>query len=116
MLKFLADENLILAIVLGVRRARPEIDFVRVQEVGLSGSSDADVLEFAANENRIVVTHDVATMLPLAYDRVANGLSMPGLIEIGARVSIHAAIEDLLLVALCGDTEEWTGQVRFLPL
>jgi uncharacterized protein DUF5615 len=116
MLKLLADENLILAIVLGVRRSRPDIDFVRVQDVGLSGSDDADVLEWAARENRVVATHDVATMLPLANDRVANRLFMPGLIEIGPHISIRSAIEDLVLIAVCSDPDEWIGQVRFLPL
>src|SRR5438093_13143616 len=116
MLKLLADENLILAIVLGVLRSRPEIDFVRVQDVGLSGADDAEILEWAARENRVVVTHDVATLLPLAYARVANGLFMPGVIEIGPHISIRSALEDLILITVCSDTGEWTGQVRVLPL
>jgi hypothetical protein len=116
MLKLLADENLILAILLGVRRARPDIDFVRVQDVGMSGTGDAELLEWAARENRIIVTHDVATMLPLAYDRIANRTPMPGLIEVGPQISIRSAIDDLILIAVCSSEEEWAGQVRFLPI
>ena len=70
MLKLLADENLILAIVLGVRRLRPDINLVRVQDVGLEGSEDVDLLEWAARENRIVVTHDIHSAFTVG-DRIA---------------------------------------------
>lgn len=70
MLKFLADENFDNTIVRGLFRRNPTLDIVRVQDVGLSGKDDPTVLEWAAQEGRILLTHDVATITRYAYDRV----------------------------------------------
>ena len=48
MLRFAADENFNNDIVRGLRRRKPELDLVRVQEAGLSGAVDRDVLEWSA--------------------------------------------------------------------
>jgi predicted nuclease of predicted toxin-antitoxin system len=58
MLKFLADENFDNTIVRGLFRRHPKLDIVRVQDVGLSGKDDPTVLEWAAQEGRILLTHD----------------------------------------------------------
>ena len=62
MARFLADENFNNQIVRGVLRQSSDIDIVLVQNVNLSGVDDPTVLEWAAQEERIVLTHDVATM------------------------------------------------------
>ena len=53
MLRFLADEDLTRAIVRGVLRTRPDIDIVRVQDVGLRTEKDPVVLDWAAGEERV---------------------------------------------------------------
>ena len=70
MARFLADENFNNQIVRGVLRQSPNIDIVRVQDVDLSGADDPAVLAWAAQEGRIVLTHDVATMTTFAYQRI----------------------------------------------
>lgn len=116
MVKFLADENFNNQIVRGILRQNPKIDLVRVQDVGLSEVDDPSVLEWAAQQNRIVLTHDVSTMTRFAYERIQAGLSMPGVFEVNRRVPVGLAIEELLLIAECSLEGEWEGQVRFLPL
>jgi hypothetical protein len=54
-IKFLGDENLRRAIVLGVRRREPSVSFVQAFDVGAAGKDDAEVLRIAANEGRILV-------------------------------------------------------------
>ena len=61
MLRFLADENFNYDVVSGLRGRNPDIDLVRVQEVSLTGADDPTVLAWAADENRILLTHDVQT-------------------------------------------------------
>ena len=51
MLRLLADENLDYDLVRGALRLRPTLDFVRVQDVGLSGMSDPDILAWAAKDS-----------------------------------------------------------------
>jgi hypothetical protein len=116
MARFLADENFNNQIVRGVLRQSPDVDIVRVQDVDLSGVDDPTVLEWAAQEERIVLTHDVATMTTFAYQRIQGGLRMPGLFEVSRRVSVGVAIEEIILIAECSLEGEWEGQVRFLPL
>jgi len=116
MVKFLADENFNNQIVRGVLRQNPSVDFVRVQDVGLSGKDDPTVLEWAAEQDRIVLTHDVTTMTVFAYHRIEMGLSMPGLCGVSRRVSVGLVIEEILLLAEYSLKHEWEGQVRFLPL
>jgi hypothetical protein len=101
MLALLADENLHGDIVRGLRRRNPELDIVRVQDIGLSGADDPTVLERAAAEGRILLTHDVATITRYAYERVQAGLPMPGVLEIKRSLPIGVVIEDILLFAEC---------------
>jgi Domain of unknown function (DUF5615) len=114
--RFLADENFNNQIVRGVLRQSSDIDMVRVQDMGLSGADDPAVLGWAAQEGRIVLTHDVATMVTFAYQRIQSGLSMPGLFEVSRRVPVGLAIEEIILIAECSLEGEWEKQVRFLPL
>lgn len=116
MLRFLADENFNNQIIRGILRQNPEIDIVSVQDVGLSEADDPTVLEWAAQQGCVVLTHDVTTMTNFAYERIEAGLSMPGVFEVSRRVSVGLAIEELLLIAECSLEGEWEGQVRFLPL
>jgi hypothetical protein len=103
--------------VRGVLRRNPEVDVVRVQDAGLSGAEDPAVLEWAAQEGRVLLTHDVATMTRYAYERVRNGKSMPVVFEVGRGVPAGQAIEDILLIVADFSLEgEWEGQVRYLPL
>lgn len=116
MLALAADENFNNDIIRGALRRHPEMDIVRVQDVGLSGAGDATVLEWAAQQGRVLFTHDVSTMTGLAYERVLSGKRMPGVFEVSRDVPVSLAIEDLVLIAECSLDSEWEGQVRYLPL
>ncbi len=80
-IKFLADENFDHKTLVGLKRRAPDLDIVAVQEVGLREVDDPQVLDWAAQEERIVVTHDVSTFADFAFSRIAAGLRMPGVIE-----------------------------------
>lgn len=116
MLRFAADENFNSDIVRGLLRQQPDLDIVRIQDVGLSGADDRTVLEWAAGEGRLLITHDVTTLTRYAYDRVRAGQPMPGIFEVTRRVPLGRAIEDLLLLAEGSREREWEGQIRYLPL
>jgi hypothetical protein len=116
MLRFLADEDFDNDIVRGMLRRLPSLDIVRVQDVGLSGAIDPRVLEWAAQESRVLITHDVSTMTAHAYIRVSNDLPMPGVFAVSQLAPIGQVIEDLLLLAECSLPGEWEGQVRYVPL
>lgn len=115
MLRLLSDENFDNTVVRGLLRRRSSIDIIRVQDVGLSGKDDPAILAWAAEENRILLTHDVSTITRFAYDRVVQGLSMPGVIEVSTDTRIGQVIEDILLIVDCSLEGELKGQILYLP-
>jgi len=116
MLRLIVDENFNNNILRGLLRRNPKVDIVRVQDVGLSGADDAAVLEWAAREGRVLLTHDVTTITKHAYDRAQGGHAMPGVFEVDPTAQLGRVIEDILLISECSLKGEWEGQVRYLPL
>ena len=116
MLRFLSDQNFNGDIVRGLRLRRPDLDLLRVQDVGLEQADDPDVLAWAADRERIVVTHDRATMPDFAYRRIRAEQPMPGLFVVDDRMGIGQAIEQLLLIDAATEPAEWTDRVLYLPL
>ena len=94
----------------------PTLDLVRVQDTSLAAALDPDVLEFAASENRLLLTHDAQTMPGFAYDRVRAGKRMPGVIVCPQRLGIGDAIRDIALLVELSQDAEWDDQVVYLPL
>lgn len=73
MIRLLADENFNGDILRGLQRRVPAIDVPRVQDLSIRGADDEAVLEWAAAEGRMVLTHDVSTLIDFAWKRVASG-------------------------------------------
>ncbi len=115
MLRLLSDENFNGDIVRGLLLQHPGLNLRRVQDVGLEGAEDPAILVWAAENDRILVTHDRATMPAFAYERVAAGQTMPGIFILNDRIAIRQAIEELLMLDACSEQAEWVGLVVYLP-
>jgi predicted nuclease of predicted toxin-antitoxin system len=116
MLRLAADENLNGRIVRGLLRQLPQLDIVRIQDAGLSGADDHTVLQWAADNGRVLLTHDVSTMTRWATDRVNSGEPMPGVVQVGTDVPVGQAISELALLVTAGTPEDCENQVLFVPL
>jgi predicted nuclease of predicted toxin-antitoxin system len=116
MLKFLSDENFNGDIVRGLFLRQPNLNLLRIQDVGLRELDDPAILNWAANNERILLTHDRATMPDFAYDRLLSGQQMSGVFLINDRMPTRQAIDELLLLNTCSQQEEWKGIVLYLPL
>jgi hypothetical protein len=116
MLRLLSDENFNGDIVRGLLLRRPDMQIVRVQDVGLAGMDDASILAWAAINNRVVLTHDRATMPEYAYTRVIAGEKMLGLFVLNDRWPVGQAVHEILLVDACSEQADWKGRVVHLPL
>ena len=62
MLRLLTDENLDRRIVRALLKRLPALDCISVQTAGMTGFSDEWILDYAANDRRVVITHDIQTM------------------------------------------------------
>jgi hypothetical protein len=114
--RFLADADVRKEIVLGLKLAAPDAEFVSVRDIGMGAAPDPEILSFAAREGWIVVSHDVHTMTRFAYERVALGEKMPGLFIVPQSRATGPTAEALFEIWAASDAEEWDGQVNFLPL
>ena len=84
--------------------------------MALARVPDLAVLARAAAENRVLITNDRNTMVGFAYQRVAAGEPVPGLVATTNEQSIGEAIDDIQLIAECMEEEEIRDQVVvFLP-
>jgi predicted nuclease of predicted toxin-antitoxin system len=114
--RFLADHDLNEHVIDGARRREPALELIRAREVGLADRPDAEVLEYAAAQGLIVVSHDVNTMPAAAFARLATGHPMAGLLMAHQADPVGLIISNLILIWSASEAEEWNGQVRFLPL
>jgi hypothetical protein len=113
--RFQADADLNAEIVTGVRRREPSIDFQTADEANVRRLREPEVLALAAQENRILVTHDRRTMSRHFANFILHH-SSPGVFIIAQTVSVQVAIEELLLVWAASESEEWSNLIIELPL
>jgi hypothetical protein len=113
--RYLGDVNLRQAIVRAVLRQEPGVDFRTAADAGLHGLDDLDVLAFAAQDRRILVTHDVRTM-PGHFSKFLQASQSPGVFLVPQTLSNAAAAEELVLIWSATDAEEWLDRLVYLPL
>lgn len=113
---FLADENFNRRILAGLSRRVVDLDVVGVQDVGLLGADDPSVLQWAAVQDSVLLTHDVATVPKFALERISSRQTMSGVLVVPSVLAIGDAIDDPTLVAEMSLPGEWDGQIRYLPL
>ena len=97
-IRFLADADLDYAIVQGVRRREPAIDFKSANEAGLEGLPDNGVLEVAAGEERVLVSHDKRTMPVHFAARIRSGRRSPGVLLALPRATAGEIVDSLLII------------------
>ena len=116
MLRLVSDENFNGDVVRGMLRRHPDLELVRVQDVGLTQTPDPEILDWAAGEGRVLLSHDVSTVPPAAYQRIADGKAMPGVFIVPDRMPIGQAIDEILFLSLEVEPGEWKDRVLFLPV
>ncbi|MBZ0274921.1 MAG: DUF5615 family PIN-like protein [Anaerolineae bacterium] len=116
MIRFILDENFNGKIARGLRAKEPDVDMIRVQDTELLGADDPTVLEWAAKEGRILLTHDIATMTKYAHERLEQGLPLAGVIFVRDTLPVTQVINDLLAILGASEASEWENRIDFLPL
>lgn len=116
MLRLASDADVHGDLIRGLKRRNPGIDLIRAQDFHPDGTPDVDILEWAAREDRVLISNDRSTMIDFAHQRVAADKNMPGLICTSPRQPIGAAINNILLIAEYLSGEEVRQQVViYLP-
>jgi uncharacterized protein DUF5615 len=115
-IRFLTDEDFREAIVDGLRCRVTGIDMLTAPEAGTLGFGDPDVLAFAAQRERILLTHDTHTMPDHFAAFLMRGQHSPGVFMIPQLLPIGRAIDAVVLVWAASAPDEWRDQCLRLPL
>lgn len=116
MMRFAADENFNGKVLSKLRQRLPDTDIVRVQDTKMYQSPDPDVLAWAAQDGRILLTHDVQTMPGFVYERVRAGQPVPGVIVVHRDIPIGLVIDELEMMIGAGSPADFENQVKYIPI
>lgn len=114
-ISYQADADLNQAIVTGVLRREPAIDFQTALAAGLEGVKDSEVLAIAAQQGRILVSHDRKTM-PLEFGQFITNNHSSGVIIVSQRLPVEVLIEELVMIWAISSAQEWSDRIAKLPL
>ena len=114
-IRFLGDADLKFQIVRAVKRLEPSVDFLTANQAGLAGIKDPQVLLYAVQHGRMLVTHDRNTMQKHFWSLI-KAHDSPGIIVIPQRFPISAAANELVLMWAASKPQEWMNQIAFVPL
>mgnify|MGYP001576253152 FL=1 len=89
------------------------MDALSVYDLQQQGRTDVAILEYAASQQRVLLTHDIRHFLELHPQYAAEGLTHAGILLTNERY-IGRLIQRLITLAEAVTTEEMNGQVRFI--
>jgi hypothetical protein len=113
--QFQADADLNQAIVTGVIRRQPNIDFQTATEADLEGLKDSEVLALSAQQRRVLVTYDRRTM-PIEFANFIVSTQSSGVLILSRRTALETVIEELILIWSASTAEEWINRIAKVPL
>ena len=97
-IRFQADNDLKFGIVKALRGREPSIDFASVQDAKLDNLRDPEILDRAASNVRILVSHDRRTMLQHFRGHLTTGKSSPGILIVSQGAPIGQVVESLIYI------------------
>jgi len=114
-IRFQADADLNQKIVSATIRLQADVDFRTATAAGLEGIDDLGVLEIAASDSRVLVTHDKSTM-PTHFAEFVARKQSPGVLLARRGVKLSKVAEELVLIAEASEAEEWINRIAYIPL
>jgi hypothetical protein len=115
---FQTDADFDRRIVRATLRREPAIDLQLATAArggaGLRGIPDAQVLVVAAQERRMLLSHDHRTLPRYFGDCITTQIS-PGVIIGPQRMLISVAVEWIMTICTASEAEEWAKQILILP-
>lgn len=116
--RFLLDEHVNKAIQRQLRRLELTIEVLAIGDTGSlpTGTSDPEILMGMEEHGYILVTENRSTIPGHISDHFFAGRHFPGVFWIRPGVSIGAIIEELYLIWLTSEAEEYQDCTLFIPL
>ena len=114
-IRYQADADLNQKIVAATIRLDSRVDFRTSDAAGLRGVSDLGVLEIAARDGRILVTHDKSTM-PDHFAQFIQTNESPGVLIVPRNLKLAEVGEELFMIWEASEPDEWINIITYIPL
>jgi hypothetical protein len=114
-IRYQADADLNQKIVAATIRLNPRVDFRTASVADLEGVDDPRVLEIAAGEGRILVTHDKSTM-PAHFAEFIRTKESPGVFVVRRGLKLAEIAEELVMIWEASEASEWVNRIAYVPL
>ncbi|MCP4110246.1 MAG: hypothetical protein GY749_32785 [Desulfobacteraceae bacterium] len=116
--RFLLDEHMNKAIQRQLYRMAQDIDVLAVGDANAppKGTSDAELLIWMEANGYILVTENRSTIPVHIAEHFSAGRHFPGVFWIRPNVSIGVIVEELYLIWLASEAEEYLDNALYIPL
>ena len=117
-LRYLLDENVAVALAVGLRQHAPELVVWVVGDPGAPppGTLDPALLRWCDEHDFVLVTNNRRTMPVHLAAHLGEGRHVPGVVVLSPRLSLAETIENLRDAATLSLPDEYRDQLRHLPL
>lgn len=117
-LKYLLDENVDLVYQTQILRREPELVVWAVGDPGCPPKSilDPEILIWCEVYDFVLVTNNRTSMPPHLTDHITQGRHIPGIFILNSGWSIGENLEELILIALASEENEYQDRIVHLPL
>ena len=116
--KYLLDENMSPLYREQLLRLKSNLTVWMVGDPGLPprGTLDPEILLWCELNNFILVTNNRSSMPVHLADHLAEGQHIPGIFVLRPKAEIGEIINDLILIALAAQQNEFKDQIIHIPL
>lgn len=116
--RFLLDEHINKAIQRQLRRINPNIEVLAIGDYGAPpfGASDPEILKWLEEKSHILVTENRSTMPNHISEYLALGHHFPGIFWVRPGTTLGQIIEELFLIWLSTEAEEFHDCGLYIPL
>lgn len=117
-LKYLSDENVASVYQTQLRRREPYLVIRAVGDPGCppKGTLDPEILIWCEEHGFVLVTNNRTSMPTHLTDHIAEGRHIPGIFILNPSWSIGENLEELILIALASEENEYQDRIVHLPL
>lgn len=114
MLKILFDHNFNHGIKRGLTYRLPDLDSVTAHEIGMRSAHDENLLRWAAEHGRVLISHDRRSMPDHFASLMLAGETTAGILIIPQNMTIRRAVDELELFVVCDNHEEWINRIHVI--
>jgi hypothetical protein len=117
-IRYLFDENVNPILRAALLNREPNLTVWQVGMLGAPafGTSDSEILIWCEENDFILVTHNRKSMPVHLEEHLASGRHASGILTLSENANIGETVEELLLITLASELEEYRDLILYLPI